>query len=279
VSGSVALLLEKYPTMTNNEIKSLLMTTSERVSDAYGSEFSLSDTGSGRLNLGKVFDAKLIITPPNLVVNLSSDNKITEKRLELKLLDGTLDNLDITFEGPEFIQVTNSLQENNIIIKIEISGKNYGAFQEKIIINHDGTKYVVPMLIHYTEASINVIQKENSLYFTINHPQWSFAKISMTKNNTEIANVVTATPYKDATIKINQNGEYWIEAKIKVNEDTLEAYNTIKVNSVDETQNDFEIIDIPQKQVAIVLGIVSIIGIAGAVKIKSSKHETQDLLQ
>jgi hypothetical protein len=124
-----------------------------------------------------------------------------------------------------------------------------------------------------------VIQKENSLYFTINHPQWSFAKISMTKNNTEITNVVTATPHKDATIKINQNGEYWIEAKIKVNEDTLEAYNTFKVNSVDETQNNFEIIDIPQKQVAIVLGIVSIIGIAGAIKIKSSKHETQDLLQ
>lgn len=80
VSGAVALLLEKYPSMTNNEIKSLLMTTSEQVSDAYGSDFSLSDTGSGRLNIGKAFDAKLIITPSNFVVNLSSDNRETEKK-------------------------------------------------------------------------------------------------------------------------------------------------------------------------------------------------------
>ncbi|HXW02996.1 MAG TPA: S8 family serine peptidase, partial [Nitrosarchaeum sp.] len=279
VSGSVALLLEKYPDMTNNEIKSLLMTTSERVSDAYGSEFLLSDTGSGRLNLGKAFDANLIITPPNVVVNLSSDNKMTEKQLKLKLLNGTLDDLDVTFEGPEFIQVEDSLQENNLTIKIKISGENYGTFQEKILINHDKIKYTVPIQIHYTKASIDVIQNDNSLFFTINDPDWNFAKISVTKSNTEITDVVTATPNKNAKIRINQNGEYWIEAKIKSNDQTLDAYSTIIANSIDGTQNDFEILDIPQRQIVIVLGIVVIIGIIGAVKIKSSKRDIQDLLK
>ncbi|QLH10441.1 S8 family serine peptidase [Nitrosarchaeum sp. AC2] len=279
VSGSVALLLEKYPTMTNDEIKSLLMTTSERVSDAYGSEFSLSDTGSGRLNLGKAFDAKLIITPPNFVVNLSSDNKMAEKELKLKLLNGTLDNLDVTFEGPEFIQVEDSLQENNLTVKIKISGENYGTFQEKIFINHDKIKYTVPIQIHYTKASIGVIQNDNSLFFTINDPDWNFAKISVTKSNTEVTDVITATPNKDAKMRINQNGEYWIEAKIKSNDQTLDAYSTIITNSIDETRDDFEIIDIPQRQVAIVVGIIAIIGIVGAVKIKSAKRDTQDLLK
>ncbi|EGP93120.1 Peptidase S8 and S53 subtilisin kexin sedolisin [Nitrosarchaeum koreense MY1] len=279
VSGSVALLLEKYPTMTNDEIKSLLMTTSEMVSDAYGSEFSLSDTGSGRLNLGKAFDAKLIITPPNFVVNLSSDNKMAEKELKLKLLNGTLDNLDVTFEGPEFIQVEDSLQENNLTVKIKISGENYGTFQEKIFINHDKIKYTVPIQIHYTKASIGVIQNDNSLFFTINDPDWNFAKISVTKSNTEVTDVITATPNKDAKMRINQNGEYWIEAKIKSNDQTLDAYNTIIANSIDETQEDFEILDIPQRQVAIVVGIIAIIGIVGAVKIKSAKRDTQDLLK
>lgn len=279
VSGSVALLLEKYPTMTNDEIKSLLMTTSERVSDAYGSEFSLSDTGSGRLNLGKAFDANLIITPPNFVVNLSSDNKMAEKELKLKLLNGTLDNFDVTFEGPEFIQVEDSLQENNLTVKIKISGENYGTFQEKIFINHDKIKYTVPIQIHYTKASIGVIQNDNSLFFTINDPDWNFAKISVTKSNTEVTDVITATPNKDAKMRINQNGEYWIEAKIKSNDQTLDAYSTIIANSIDETRDDFEIIDIPQRQVAIVVGIIAIIGIVGAVKIKSVKRDTQDLLK
>jgi len=279
VSGSVALLLEKYPTMTNNEIKSLLMTTSEHVLDAYGSEFLLSDTGSGRLNLGKAFDAKIIITPPNFVINLSSDSKMAEKQLKLKLLNGTLDNLDVTFEGPEFIQVEDLLEENNLTIKIKITGEDYGTFQEKIVINHDRTRYTVPILIHYTKDSIDVIQKDNSLYFTINDPNWSFAKISVTKSNTEETDVVTATPHKDAKIKINQNGEYWIEAKIKSNDQTLDAYNTIIVESVAEMPDDFEILDIPQRQIAIVLGIVAIIGIVGAVKIKSLNLETKDLLR
>jgi len=101
----------------------------------------------------------------------------------------------------------------------------------------------------------------------------------VTKSNTEVTDVITATPNKDAKMRINQNGEYWIEAKIKSNDQTLDAYSTIIANSIDETRDDFEIIDIPQRQVAIVVGIVAIIGIVGAVKIKSVKRDTQDLLK
>jgi minor extracellular serine protease Vpr len=90
--------------MHHHEIKSLLLTTTEPVSDAYGQEFSLSDSGSGRLNIAKAFQAKLIITPPNFVIYLSSDNPTTQKQLELKLLKGTLENLEVHFDGHEFIQ-------------------------------------------------------------------------------------------------------------------------------------------------------------------------------
>ncbi len=117
VSGAAALLLEKYPSIHNHEIKSLLLTTTEPVSDAYGQEFSLNDSGSGRLNIAKAFQAKLIITPPNFVVNLSSDNPIAQKQLELKLLEGTLENLEVKFEGPEFIQFTHVLEGNNLLLK------------------------------------------------------------------------------------------------------------------------------------------------------------------
>ncbi|MDO8640042.1 MAG: S8 family serine peptidase, partial [Nitrosarchaeum sp.] len=180
VSGAAALLLEKYPSIHNHEIKSLLLTTTEPVSDAYGQEFSLNDSGSGRLNIAKAFQAKLIITPPNFVVNLSSDNPIAQKQLELKLLEGTLENLEVKFEGPEFIQFAHSLEENSLLIKINILGQNYGEYEGKIIVNHDEIKYVIPFLIHYTEGSISVNQKDGKLNFIIYHPeQWNFAKISV----------------------------------------------------------------------------------------------------
>jgi len=271
VSGAAALLLEKYPSIHHHEIKSLLLTTTEPVSDAYGQEFSLNDSGSGRLNIAKAFQAKLIITPPNFVINLSSDNPTAQKQLELKLLEGTLENLEVKFEGPEFIQFTHSLEENNLLIKIKILGQNYGEHEGKIIVNHDDIKYVIPFLIHYTEGSISVNQKDDKLNFTIYHPeQWSFAKISVINSEDGKTETITATPERDASIRVNENGEYWIDAKIKVDGKTFDAYNTIEVNSINEDQNEFELLDIPEKQIVIVSGIAIIVGIVGVIAIRKT---------
>ncbi len=272
VSGAVALLLEKYPSIHHHEIKSLLMTTAEPVSDAYGQEFSLSDSGSGRLNIAKAFQAKLIITPPNFVINLSSDNPTAQKQLELKLLKGTLENLEVRFEEPEFIQFVHILEGNNLLIKIKILGQNYGEHEGRIIINHDEVKYVIPFLIHYTESSISVNQKDGKLNFTIYHPeQWSFAKISVINSKDGKTEIITATPERDASIRVNENAEYWIDAKIKVNGKTFEAYNIIEVNSINENiQNEFELLNIPEKQIAIVLGIVIIVGIVGVIAMRKT---------
>ena len=274
VSGAAALLLEKYPSMHNHEIKSLLLTTTEPVSDAYGQEFSLNDSGSGRLNIAKAFQAKLIITPPNFVINLSSDNPTAQKQLELKLLEGTLKNLEVKFEGPEFIQVAHSLEENNLLITIKILGQNYGEHEGKIIINHDEIKYVIPFLIHYTEGSISVNQKDDKLNFTIYHPeQWNFAKISVINSKNGKTETITATPERDASIRVNENAEYWIDAKIKGDGKTFDAYNTIEVNSINEDQNELELLDIPEKQIAIVSGIIIIVGIVGVITIRKTSTD------
>lgn len=274
VSGAAALLLEKYPNIHHHEIRSLLLTTTEPVSDAYGQEFSLNDSGSGRLNIAKAFQAKLIITPPNFVINLSSDNPTAQKQLELKLLEGTLENFQVRFEGPEFIQFTHSLEENNLGIKIKILGQNYGEHEGKIIVNHDDIKYVIPFLIHYTEGSISVNQKDDKLNFTIYHPeQWSFAKISVINSKDGKTETITATPERDASIRVNENGEYWIDAKIKVDGKTFDAYNTIKVNSINEDQNEFELLDIPEKQIVIVSGIAIIVGIVGVIVIRKTSAD------
>lgn len=274
VSGAAALLLEKYPNIHHHEIKSLLLTTTEPVSDAYGQEFSLNDSGSGRLNIAKAFQAKLIITPPNFVINLSSDNPTAQKQLELKLLEGTLENFEVKFEGPEFIQFAHSLEENNLGIKIKILGQNYGEHEGKIIVNHDETKYVIPFLIHYTEGSISVNQKEDRLNFIIYHPeQWSFAKISVINSKDGKTETITATPERNASIRVNENGEYWIDAKIKVDGETFDAYNTIEVNSINEDQDEFELLDIPEKQIAIVSGIAIIVGIVGVIAIRKTSAD------
>ena len=248
------------------------MTTSEPVSDAYGQEFSLSDSGSGRLNIAKAFHAKLIITPPNFVMNLSSDNPAAQKQLELKLLGGTLENLEVRFEGPEFIEFGHILEGNNLLIKIKIIGQNYGDHEGKIIIDHDEINYVVPFLIHYTEGSISVNQKDGKLDFTIYQPeQWNFAKISVINSKDGNIETVTATPERNASIRVKENSIYWIDAKIQVDGKTSDTYNTIEVNSINENiQNKFESLNIPEKQIGIVSGIVIVVGIVGVISIRKT---------
>jgi len=266
VSGAAALLLQKNPLFHHHEIKSLLLTTVEPVSDAYGQYFSVNDAGAGRLDIENAYGAKLIIMPPNFVVSVSSDNRVAEKQLELKLIEGTLDNLDVEFEGPEFIKFVHILEGNNLQIKISMTEENFGDYEGKIIIHHDGTRYTIPFLVHFTQGSVSVIQQNQKLSFEINHPdEWNFAKISVTNSKDGKVDTTTMLPNKKATVGIYENSEYWIDAKIRTNQNTTSAYNTIKITTIPENIQRWDI-DIPEKQIGIIAIIVIAIGIFGIIK-------------
>lgn len=271
VSGAAALLLQKNPELHHHEIKSILLTTVEPVSDAYGQEFSIHEAGAGRLDIENAYHAKLIISPPNFVLSVSSKEPTIEKQMELKLLEGTIDEIDVRFEGSEFIKFSHIIEESTLRIKISMSQEKFGEHEGKVIINHKDIRYVVPFLIHYTPGSISVNQQNQDLIFEINHPEeWSFAKISAINSKDGSVQTTTTTPNKKATVKIYENSEYWIDAKIRVNGNTSDAFNTIQINSLSENQKSINIIQIPEKQIGIITMILVGILIFGIVKRKQS---------
>ena len=269
VSGAAALLLQKNPGLHHHEIKSIILTTSESVSDAYGQEFSVHETGAGRLNIENAYNAKLIIMPPNFVINTSSDSPTVEKQLKLKLIEGTLDDLEIKIKGPEFVKFAHILEGNMLKIKMNVIEKKFGDHEGKIIINHNNIRYIVPFLLHHTPGSISVNQQNQELFFEINHPEeWSFAKISVTNSKDGETNTTTTTPDKKASIEIYENAEYWIEANIRSNENTTSAFNTIKINSLPENLKKTEIVNIPEQQIGLIIVMIIIIGVFGLIKKK-----------
>ena len=262
VSGAAALLMQKNPDINHHEIKSLLLTTAEPVSDAYGNWPSANASGAGRLNIAKAFEAGLIIQPPSFVVNLSSFEPTTQKEIKLKLLEGTLDEITVSIDGPEFIEFTDILKEDTLRIKMDASGDHYGSYEAKINISHDGIDYVVPVLIHYTEAMVSTSLQDYSLIFEIDHPEeWSFAKISVTNNRDVKTQTITATPKNPTSLDIYKNAEYWIEAEIRVDGKSHNAFSTINVDLLPEyVESDLGLIDIPEKQIGIISGIVLVVG-------------------
>ena len=264
VSGAAALLLQKNPNLENHELKSLLMTTVKPVSNAYGKEFSIHESGSGRLDIANAHNAKLIISPTNFVINLSLDEQSIEKELQLKFIENKSEEIDVEFEGPKFIEFKHEIKNDNLQIKFTMVEEKFGEHEGKIFINHEKIKYTIPILIHYTEASIFVNQENEKLFFEINHPdKWSFAKISITNSKNGNSDTITMTPDKKISTEIYHNGEYWIEAKIMVNGNTTDAFNTIEINSISEKADRLELINIPEKQIIIIISIIVIVGIIG----------------
>jgi len=269
VSGAAALLLQKNPELHHHEIKSLLLTTVEPVSDAYEQAFSIHEAGAGRLDIGNAYEAKLIIMPPNFVVNVSSENLIAEQQFELKLIEGTLDSFDIKFEGPEFIKFGYILEGNTLHIKMSMTEDNFGEHEGKIIINHEESRYTIPFILHFTPGSISINQQNQKLYFDIEHPEeWSFAKISVINSKDGSIQTITTTPNNEASIEIHENSKYWIDAKIRVKGNTSNAFNTIEINSLAENPNRIDIMNIPEKQIGIISVIIIGIAIFGFVKRK-----------
>ena len=269
VSGAAALLLQKNPELHHHEIKSILLTTVKDVSDAYDQKFSIHETGAGRLDIGNAYNAKLIIIPPNFIVNVSAEKLIAEQKFDLKLLEGKLDNLDIKFEGPEFVNFAHIIEGNSLLVKMSITEEKFGDHEGRIIIHHEDIRYVIPFLLHYTEGSIFVTQQNQKLYFDIHHPdEWSFAKISIINSEDASTSIITTTPDKKTSIEIYENSKYWIDAKIQVNGNTSNAFSTIEINSLEENNDRINIPDIPEKQIVIIAIMLIGIGIFGLIKRK-----------
>ena len=269
VSGAAGLLLQKNPELHHHEIKSLLLTTVEPVSDAYGQEFSIHEAGAGRLNIGNAFNAKLIIEPPNFVAIASPDNKIVEKQFHLKSTNGSWDGFDVTFNGPEFVKFGGVLEEDILKIKMSVTEDNFGEHEGTMMISHEGTQYRVPFLLHYTPGSVSVNQQNEKLSFDIYHPEeWSFVKISVINSKDGSVHTTSAIPDKKASIDVYENSLYWVDAKIRVNGTTSSAYNVIEVNSLGENQQRPDMIDIPEKQIFIIGSIVIAIAVFGVLKRK-----------
>ena len=134
------------------------------------------------------------------------------------------------------------------------------------------------MLTPVSRGSISVSQDKGKLNFDLFYPDdWTFAKISVTNSkNTEIQ-TTAATPSHPAEINVYENGQYWIEGKIKVGEETFDAFNIVNVNSVPpNTSKPFDFFNIPQKQIGLIVAIIAIVGIIG---IRFSRKKSMGLAQ
>jgi len=230
VSGVAALLLQKNPTLTPADVKSILVTTSDVVTDSYENEFSFADAGAGRINATKALNADIIITPPQLIFHLSSS--VNEKTKVLRL-DGNLDDLTVDFIGGDVIDFDYALNGNNLEVTISLDAGLSGEYEGRIFIENRKTKYQIPVLVLSTISSLSVTESNGQLFFQIDHPDsWVYTKIVATHLEDGKKDITSITPTNNQPLEIFDPGQYLIEAKISTENDTFDAFSTIGRKSV-----------------------------------------------
>jgi len=265
VAGTAALILQKNPELTPQEVKSILMTTTDIVYDQFNDRFPIDVSGTGRINASNAINAELIITPPNLIFDLSSANQIQTKDLEISGIDDQPISISIRFEENDAADFDYSLDDDNMTINAKLTEQNLGYFENRIIINHNEIDYHIPVMVRVSEGAITVNEDDGKFNVGISSPSsWSYAKISVI--NQETGKIVTEsiTPSKNPGITVSQPGEYWIEAKIKDGAKTLSAYASIQVKKIGHDEKDLaNALNLPEKPILIIAAIMIVTAVVG----------------
>ena len=265
VSGAAALLLNKNPEFSPEQIKSILVTTSDVITDEYGQKFDFNTGGAGRLNVTSAYKSELILLPPNLTFDLSSERKSQTKNIETGLFD-QINTLEVKFPQSKNIQFDHKLVDNELQITANLIMDEVINLEERVIVTHKGIKHQIPIYVRVSDASMEILESSDGLSFSIIEPQdWTYAKITATNKYTLEENSISLTPKENSVLKIYESGQYWIEANIKADGKTFDVYDVVMVepDSVSEQSLVSDVIVSERALIilAVIFGIVLIVGL------------------
>ena len=263
VAGTAALILQKNSELTPQELKSILMTTSEIVYDQFDDRFPIKVSGNGRIDVSKAINAELIIMPPNLIFDLSPSNQIQTKHLKINGIDG--ESMSIRFEKSHIVDFDYDLEDENLVINAKLTEQSLGEFESRIIINHNEIDYHIPIIVRVSEGAITINEDGGKLGIDISSPSsWSYAKISIINQETGKTFTDSIVPGKNSELTVYEPGEYWIEAKIKDGGKTLSAYATIQVEKIEHSEKNLaNTLNLPEKPILIIAAIMIVTAIVG----------------
>ena len=171
----------------------------------------------------------------------------------IKFSDFVNVNFDYNLED-NFIQVTSQLVSNET-----------GEFEGRLFILHNGITHQIPIHVRVSDATVNIIEENDELFFEILKPlEWTYAKISAVNKETLEKDSISFSSKSNSPLKIYKSGDYLIEAKISTDENTFDVYDSIKINLLSENEKSvFYYLEEIERPVLILSIITVLVGIFG----------------
>ena len=189
-------------------------------------------------------------------------NQIQTKDLEIRGIDDQ--SASVRFEENYAADFDYSLDEE-YVINAKLTQQNLGYFESRIIISHNEIDYHIPIIVRVSEGAITINEDGGKLGVDISSPSsWSYAKISIINQETGKTFTDSIVPGKNSELTVYQPGEYWIDAKIKDGDKTLNAYATIQVEKIEHNEKNLaNTLNLPEKPILIIAAIMIVTAIVG----------------
>ncbi len=274
VSGAAALLLERDPDLKPREIASLLVITADQLFDQFSNPYSFDISGAGRLNVTRAVNTNIIADPYYAILYLSP-NTNSSKTIHLKMLETYDLNVNIlTLDKNSFdkynITINSEIRdiddlEKELVINVDaLNNTQDGKYEGRIYITSDDQFVTIPLIIYINSISINASNIDGMIRLSLdNNRVWESAKIRVIDSNNNLKNILTLTPTDNsAYIRINTIGEYWIDASIISDNNVINTFTSLYVNSIYNKESKVVyLIDniIPFKAGIIILSFLGII--------------------
>jgi len=287
VTGAAALLLQKSPELEPAEVASILATTAEPVTDAYGIPYPFEVAGAGRLNVASALESNIITMPYYAIIYLSSANKEVSRTIELRPIEGELGKLNVIVEwNNESVSLNANVERTNgtnanLVINTKLLKDTTGKFDGRVYIESEQNKISIPVIVYAGEATVSANNKDGRIWLSIDVPdRWKFAKVVITNPDSGGSQSVTLTPSSNlSSIPARSVGEHWIEADVITDNGDVKGFSVLYVSDAnsDGIFTDYlAMYGIPLKEafmIATFLGIAVVIAFAWTRK-NGSKEET-----
>ena len=267
VSGAAALLLQKHSLLEPHEIKSILVTTTDQVSDGYGEKLPAEVSGSGRLNATRAFEAQLVVSPTFLTFNVAPQSPEDTQTLSIKAISGATDyKIDVMTTEYDRFDITHDISDGALDTTVRMAQDTTGKFQGVLRITHEDTVYNVPFIIWAARGSLTIAEDSGVLRLGVDAPEWSYARILVIDPKTGGVVTTSATPNRDAEVEVYQSGTYWIDATITSRDSTYSVYDKVTVvQPAEKSAYDAVDIGLPYRQMIILAAATAAVAIFGVV--------------
>ena len=258
VSGAAALIMQQNPGMAPEDVRSILISTSSAVAGQTGVRAPVHEAGTGRLDAGAALAANLVIHPTEVVASVTPETPRVTVPIALEPLDGYLGDIQVEYHLSG-AALSYSVTDDTLLLHMSSNQDAEGRLE----ITRQDMRYAIPILIHHTNGTLDVVQDGGRLWFEVSHPDgWSFAKITVTGRD-GVEYRTSITPSRPSHIDVYGNGIYYVQADIVTKTRSTQAYHTILVDNAPEGISPMQALpDIPWRQVAIAAAIAGVVGAA-----------------